>query len=54
MLKKEIDEALLNNAISENEQCSENQKKCGYLNEGMVLCYYINETCPIKDIIFKF
>ena len=46
-------EALLNNAISENGQCPENQKKCGYLNEGMILCYNINETCPINDIIFN-
>jgi len=45
-------ETLLPNAISENQPCPKNQKKCGYLNEGLVLCYDINETCPINDIIF--
>lgn len=45
-------ETLLSNSISENELCPENQKKCGYLNEGLAICYNINEPCPINDIIF--
>jgi hypothetical protein len=45
-------ETLLTNAISENQPCPNNQKKCGYLNEGLVICYDMNETCPINDIIF--
>lgn len=45
-------ETLLTNAISENEQCPNNQKKCGHLNEGLVVCYDLNEACPINDIIF--
>ena len=45
-------ETLLANATSENQPCPNNQKKCGHLNEGLVLCYDINESCPINDIIF--
>lgn len=45
-------DTLLASAISENQPCPNNQKKCGLLNEGLALCYNINETCPINDIIF--
>ena len=45
-------ETLLTNAIPENQPCPNNQKKCGHLNEGLVICYDNNETCPINDIIF--
>ena len=45
-------ETLLTNAISENQPCPNNQKKCGHLNEGLIICYNINESCPINDIIF--
>ena len=51
-MRKTRYETLLPNAISENQPCPNNQKKCGHLNEGLVLCYDINETCPINDIIF--
>ena len=45
-------DTLLASAIPENQPCPNNKKKCGLLNEGLVLCYDINETCPINDIIF--
>ena len=51
-MRKTRYETLLPNAISENQPCPNNQKKCGHLNEGLVICYDINETCPINDIIF--
>ena len=51
-MRKTRYETLLPNAISENQPCPNNQKKCGLLNEGLVICYDINETCPINDIIF--
>ena len=44
---------LLKIAIPENENCGENQKKCGYLNKGLILCFNKDEQCPINDIIIN-
>ena len=40
-------------SISKNEKCPENKKSCGLLNQDLILCYDIEDICPINDIIIN-
>ena len=38
---------------SDNGKCPEGKKKCGFLYKGSMLCFNIEDECPINDIIFN-
>jgi len=40
-------------SVKKGENCPINKKQCGYLNEDLILCFNIGETCPINDIIIN-
>ena len=40
-------------SVKKGENCPINQKKCGYLNEDLILCLNNGQTCPINDIIIN-
>ena len=40
-------------SVKKGENCEKDKKKCGYLNEDLVLCLNDGETCPINDIIIN-
>ena len=45
--------SLKTKAISKNEKCPNGQKKCGILNNDLILCLNIEENCPINDIVIN-
>ena len=44
---------LLTKSVSKNEKCPDGQKKCGILNNDLILCLNIEENCPINDIVIN-
>ena len=45
--------SLSTKAITKNEKCPNGQKKCGILNNDLILCLNIEENCPINDIVIN-
>ena len=48
-------EELLNMSVIEGGNCPNNYKQCGKLDsKNNILCYPINEDCPINDLVVTF
>ena len=52
--KNEDYEKLKNYTVKEGQNCPDNKIKCGYLNDGLILCLDNKEDCPINDIVINF
>ena len=51
--KSEDYEKLKNYTVKEGQNCPDNKIKCGYLNDGLILCLDNKEDCPINDIVIN-